>query len=336
MPLASGLMLIDRFQTCETSVTFIMSPATGIASAGDTVYFDITVSSGCDVPDGYVNIIDLLTNEILETDILSGGITRIAPVLEGGTYSLQVNYFGILDGYEIFLASSSAIQSYVVKGGDSTLVITSPLDGYDNYFSYADIYPITARVSSSYLTPTGVVTFKVWHSESSVSSVAYGELDEDGYATAYIPAEYLAGDGYNRYIQAEYYGAGKYLNTATVAGTAGRIITPVSRDATSTGVSIDGTFLIDADNPVFIAVSSANLDPPSIGLIEVIATQEVSRSRTITLNLGRMELLNGNATINVPANTFERSEDISLTAYYIGDGKSYAYSTSSVLTFTPR
>lgn len=323
MSLARGIMNFGRLTIYQTTTTISnISPTTAVC--GDTVIFTVDVTnntSGGPIPnDGIVSIINIISNTVVGTgSLISGTVTiNTTPGVSMG------KYIAIYNGVHNFFESSmSAITNYnIIPNNTVVTVLTSS----DLHFCYTQSVPISAHIDASSGTfPTGSVRFKLYSDNTDFIELSSGTLNGSGDVTSVIPS-FTTVDGYDYWLQALYDGYGCWNSSESLPGMSGKILHSISNNSTTTTANISGstTFCAHEDIILISDTSSSLLAAPSIGSINFTSTDGYT-----ILNLGTTSIINGSASLLIPAGTFNPGTHWNVTAHYIGDGYCYGDSVSS-------
>lgn len=227
MPLAIGIMQMNRINIYPTITTLINISPSGSAVCGDTVTFSISVvnrqGESYPVPTGTVYIMDANdTSTPLSSGTLVDGYADIDITLYNGSINAYALYAGVNN--EFASSRSTPNVLYSISFIDTTTIVTNSSDAY---FYAESIFDLTASVAANVgrTIPDGYVQFNLYTDNTAFSRIGVAELDGYGDATLSMPSNTTtAGDIY--YIQAIYLGGNCYGSSATSSGTNGTRIRP--------------------------------------------------------------------------------------------------------------
>ena len=137
-----------------STTTLTLSSST--ANAGDTVTFSVQVQSAAgtgSVPTGTVTLQDQNSGNTVFSGSLSGGLVGGGLTLGSGDYELQAVY----SGDSTYSPSSSDAQELLVSPRTATITVSSS----PSVANMGDTVSVSAQVSGSGVTPTGLVSFLV-------------------------------------------------------------------------------------------------------------------------------------------------------------------------------
>jgi hypothetical protein len=344
MPVARGIMQMDRINVWPTVTTFSVTPASP-TTCGTAITCSVTVTnSAANVPPlGTVRMIDGNNNAILATGTLAAAgvnysTATLYPSITNGSIALTAKFIGQVGGTDLahqFKPSLSAPISYNVNLISANTSISSP--NPDAYFCYHAALPVTAYVSNSGSPITsGNVTFVLWANAASSTTLGTSVLDGTGHASFSVPANTTVPPNVY-YLEAIFDGTGCFTPSSSGSGTSGTPVFSSYNDTTSTTVSSAGgsSFCIANPSTFNITVSPTHLIAPSIGTISVTAVQILGGGPGTPFALGSGTPTNGLLSLVVPANTFPTPASYNVTAVYTGDGYCYQSSTSTAITVNP-
>jgi hypothetical protein len=303
MAIGRGIMQVGRINIYPTAASFVSISPPDFTTCGTTVTFSVNVANTkspfTPIPgpsDGYVSVVDINTGTIIGTSALGvDGNATIVNTLSNGVLWLVAIYSGSKNKFK---SSQSLISPYLVNFITTETIITLPTFGTD--YCYSENLPITSftkKVGLEAPYPTsGIVEFKLYFNASDFAILPSATVGSNGHATSYVPAFTIGPhinpiDGY--YIQASFDGYECFARSASPIGTAGRSITPLTGDATTTVTSIPSAPLCySAITTATVTVTAATLVDPSSGTVTLtdMATGNV---------LGHGTPINGVATIEL-------------------------------------
>lgn len=331
MPIARGIMQMDRFTIHPTTTTLTITPTSPISCADtDLMEFIVNVTSTSGIVSGSISGVDVQiknidTNEVVAQGLLDGygaATLSILVPISSGSKNFAAFYLGKLNQ---FAPSTSARKVYIVTSVSTTTTTIAPEEPY--YFCKNSDFTIGAHVISSLGPPTGFLTFIIWNPAN--DGYVLGNTLLDGYGDGYmlIP-EGILPDSTNVYVQALYLGNICYASSFSPAGTSGMELEQTSSNTTITTISIVGSSTFCIDDPLIVnaTVTVTNFPNPDFGLVTFFATKN---GTTTPFQVGSTVLVNsGLASITLPSNTFVLSDIYFLHAEYSGDGFCFNSSNS--------
>lgn len=309
MPLAQGMMIMDRLNVYNTSTAVTITEAPPY-TCGETLHFNVSVEnittpSHLPTPTGgTVQIYDLNSQTILGTGTLVSGAVTIPIILGIGAFSVVAQYLGTSSA-PIFDPSTSPtpINFGISSPTNTTTTITAPTA--NTYFCAGQNLSVTATVVPS--TATGNVQFSYYNGSTTTlfSTVALSS----GTAIATLIAGTLTGtpSGIEYWLQAVYEGAGCYNASSSPSGSLGKAIFACANEPTDISISdvTPGTeFCWHTTFGCTVDVTSSGpTGNPSIGTVDIYGYQ-LSGTYATPVLLGSMTPTLGVAdftTLNFPA-----------------------------------
>jgi len=290
--------------TGTATVALAASPSP--ASAGQSVTLTATVTptaTYASAPTGTIEFQD--GSSALGTSVTlssTGTATYTSTTLTPGTHDLTAVYSG-----DATYPTGDATQSLAVNGLTATVKVTPAAAG----ITTAESLSVTVAVTGSGVTPTGTITLTSGGYTSSAATLSGGS------ATVVIPANSLSVG--TDTLTASYSGDANY---GSATGSATETVTiPLTPSITVTPAS--NTINTAASLSVTVTVAGSSGTTPT---------------GTVTLSGGgytsaAVTLVNGSATIVIPANSLTVGND-TLTASYSGDAN-YASASGSTPASSP-
>lgn len=330
MPLARGMMIMDRFTVYDTSTTLLITEVAPYY-CGETIHFTAQVANtttdviNLPLPTGNVEIFDSNTQTKLASGPLifsNGHKVFDGTFIASGPLSVVAKYDGTT-GSVIFGPSTSQSISINAPVIPTTTTITSSLPAIVNCSTVS--IPIAVSITNSVgaANPSiGIVS--VIATQGSNVVTLFSGTPINGLISENVPTSEL-GVGVWR-IQANYLAGTCYGSSSSPGGSSAPATQIVQVSTTTSIASVSASAIcISSLLSVGISVVASGLANPSSGTVTLSATNSLSGA---TINLGSGTPSTGYLTINVPSNTFSAIGTWSLSASYT-DGSCYMSSSST-------
>jgi hypothetical protein len=187
----------------NTSTSVFASPPNPV-QVGSKVYFTVTVTSSTSAvtPTGSV-FLTIPGNIVIDLPLNSNGQAFLAPTINSsGTFTVSASYPGDTSDSNFNASQGNLPGGLQVKDNSSTTVTASP-----NPSVYGQSVTITATVTGSSGTPTGIVTF-------TVDSTTLTRTLSGGVAT-YVTNTLPANNGITHTVGAQYGGDSSYKSSSS-------------------------------------------------------------------------------------------------------------------------
>lgn len=301
--------------THAATIGVVLNPSSGSLQASTPLILTVTMtgSGGLGTPTGTIVVAG---GGYSGSGTLSGGTVQItvpAGSLAVGSDTLTVTYSG-----DATYASTSTTETVNVAAAAATVTIAAPAS--DNV---ANSVAVTVTVSGSAGVPTGTVTLAQGTNYSSPAAT----LNSGGAASFTIPANTLAVGSDT--LTASYSGNSTYTSGTgavpiQIVGTTA--LAPTLTVSISTSTPTSSTIYTSQALTVGITVSGSGATPTGTAWL----TAGSYSSLTTT---GATALVNGVASITVPAGTFAAGQQ-TITVFYSGDATFAASNKATSVTLT--